>query len=76
MVSTVTTAVRAAVAADDTGVLGALAVAALIFLLVERETAAAAGPRWQPLARCAAVAAAPLLIVLAAIVCNRVLTPS
>jgi hypothetical protein len=73
MVTTVTTTTVTAIAALELSVaLGAVGALALILLLVERELAAAAGPRLRPLARQLPVAIAPLVVAFVAIWLSRV----
>jgi hypothetical protein len=72
MISTVTTTTVTTVAAlGISAALGGVAVIALIFFLVQREFASAAGPRLHPFARNLAVAIVPLLVTFVAIVVVR-----
>jgi hypothetical protein len=72
MISTVTTTTVTTVATYALGLVpGGIAVAALIFLLVQRELATAAGPRLGPMARNLTVAIAPLLVAFTAIWISR-----
>lgn len=72
MVSTVTTTTVALISSLGIGVLlGGVATVVLIIYLVERELVAAAGVRFQPLARNLTIAMAALLVTFGVIVVSR-----
>lgn len=74
MITTVTTTTVTAVASFGVETIpGVVAVAVLLFFLVQYEFATALGPRMQPLARNLTIAITPLFIAFTAIWVNRLI---
>jgi hypothetical protein len=73
MITSVTTTTVTTIAASGQGaVLGGIAVAVMLLLLVQRQLSTVGGPRIQAMSRHLSMAVVPLLVVFAVIVIKQV----